>query len=144
VIALSFYRPFLFFRLLFAVEVNFMGTALIIEDSLTEREIISHYLKQAGVMVSIATSGEEALAKLSDSLPDIIVLDVVLPGRSGFEICRELKTEAKTSKIPIIMCSTKSTDMDKFWGMRQGADAYIPKPIDREAFLRAVKQLINE
>jgi chemotaxis family two-component system response regulator PixH len=121
-----------------------MGTALIIEDSLTEREIISHYLKQAGVMVSIATSGEEALAKLSDSLPDIIVLDVVLPGRSGFEICRELKTEAKTSKIPIIMCSTKSTDMDKFWGMRQGADAYIPKPIDREAFLRAVKQLINE
>jgi two-component system, chemotaxis family, response regulator PixH len=121
-----------------------MGTALVIEDSLTEREIISHYLKQAGVMVSIATSGEEALEKLSGSLPDLIVLDVVLPGLSGFEICRELKKpEAKTHQIPIIMCSTKSTDMDKFWGMRQGADAYIPKPIDQEIFLRTVKELIK-
>lgn len=120
-----------------------MGTALIVEDSLTEREIISHYLKQAGVIVSIATSGEEALEKISGSLPDLIVLDVVLPGRSGFEICRELKAEAKTKKIPIIMCSTKGTEMDKFWGMRQGADAYLPKPIDGEVFVRTVKQLLN-
>ncbi|MBR8831348.1 MAG: Transcriptional regulatory protein AfsQ1 [Chroococcopsis gigantea SAG 12.99] len=120
-----------------------MGTALIIEDSLTEREIISHYLKQAGVSVSIAKSGEEALEQLNSSLPDLIILDVVLPGRSGFEICRELKSEEKTSKIPIIMCSTKGSEMDKFWGMRQGADAYIPKPIDEEIFVRTVRQLIK-
>jgi chemotaxis family two-component system response regulator PixH len=119
-----------------------MGTALVVEDSMTEREIITYYLRQAGVIVATATSGEEALEKLNTYTPDLIILDIVLPGRSGFEICRELKAEAKTSKIPIIICSTKGSDMDKFWGMRQGADAYIPKPIDQEIFLRTVKQLI--
>jgi chemotaxis family two-component system response regulator PixH len=120
-----------------------MGTALVVEDSMTEREIITYYLRQAGVIVATATSGEEALEKLNTYTPDLIILDIVLPGRSGFEICRELKAEAKTSKIPIIICSTKGSDMDKFWGMRQGADAYIPKPIDQEIFLRTVKQLID-
>ncbi len=119
-----------------------MGTALIIEDSLTEREIITQYLKLAGITVAIATSGEEGLEKLNGELPDVIVLDVVLPGRSGFEICRELKAEERTSKIPVIICSTKDTDMDKFWGKRQGADAYIPKPIDQDVFLSTIKQLI--
>lgn len=119
-----------------------MGTALVVEDSMTEREIITYYLRQAGVIVATATSGEEALEKLNTYTPDLIILDIVLPGRSGFEICRELKAEAKTSKIPIIICSTKGSDMDKFWGMRQGADAYIPKPIDQEIFLRTVKELI--
>jgi chemotaxis family two-component system response regulator PixH len=119
-----------------------MGMVLVVEDSMTEREIITYYLRQLGVVVATAKSGEEALEKLSTYTPDLIILDVVLPGRSGFEICRELKAEHKTSKIPIIICSTKGSDMDKFWGMRQGADAYIPKPIDEEVFVRTVKQLI--
>ena len=119
-----------------------MGMALIVEDSLTEREIITQYLKQAGITAVIATSGEEALEKLNGNLPDLIILDVVLPGRSGFEICRELKADERTSNIPVIICSTKDTDMDKFWGKRQGADAYIPKPIDQETFLSTIKQFI--
>ncbi|GBF81974.1 response regulator transcription factor [Aphanothece sacrum] len=120
-----------------------MGTALVVEDSLTEREIITQCLKLAGITVVIASSGEEALEKLLGDLPDVIVLDVVLPGRSGFEICRELKAENRTNKIPVIICSTKDTDMDKYWGMRQGADAYIPKPIDQDFFLKTIKQLIH-
>ncbi|MBR8826509.1 MAG: response regulator [Gomphosphaeria aponina SAG 52.96 = DSM 107014] len=120
-----------------------MGKALIVDDSSTEREIISKYLEQAGINVSMAKSGEEALEKIGNDLPDIIVLDVVLPGRSGFEICREIKATSQTSKIPIIICSTKGTEMDKFWGMKQGADAYLPKPIDQEEFIRTVKQLIK-
>lgn len=120
-----------------------MGTALVVDDSLTEREIITAFLKSLGISVATANSGEEALEKLNSSLPDVIVLDVVLPGRSGFEICRALKAEAKTQKIPIILCSTKGSEMDKFWGLKQGADAYIPKPIDQELFLRTVKQLMQ-
>ena len=120
-----------------------MGTVLVVEDSLTEREIITQYLKQAGLTVSIAASGEEALEKLNSQLPDVIVLDVVLPKLSGFEICRALKAEDRTSKIPVIICSTKNTDMDKFWGKRQGADAYLTKPIDQETFVSTVQQLIN-
>ena len=119
-----------------------MGTVLIIDDSSTEIAIITGYLGLAGITPDVATSGEEGLEKLNEKLPDLIVLDVVLPGRSGFEICREIKAEERTSKIPIIMCSTKDTDMDKFWGKRQGADAYIPKPIDQDTFLITIQELI--
>ncbi len=120
-----------------------MGTALVVEDSLTEREILSSCLQQEGIIVSTAKDGEEALAKIDTNRPDVIILDVVLPGRSGFEICRFLKAQAKTSNIPVIICSTKGTDMDKFWGLKQGADAYMPKPIDQEEFIRTVKQLLK-
>lgn len=120
-----------------------MGYTLIVDDSATERSIIANCLKQIGIEVSIAISGEEALEKIQHNSPDLIVLDVVLPGRSGFEICRELKGNDTTNKIPIILCSTKGTEMDKFWGMKQGADAYIPKPIDQEQLIKKVKELIN-
>jgi two-component system, chemotaxis family, response regulator PixH len=120
-----------------------MGNALIVDDSATEREIIKSCLQQVGINVIIATSGEEAIEKINKDRPDLIVLDVVLPGRSGFEICRELKGEQNTNGIPIILCSTKGSEMDKFWGMKQGADAYIPKPIDQEQLVRTAKELIK-
>ena len=119
-----------------------MGYTLIVDDSATERSIISGCLQEVGINVSIALSGEEALEKIQQDFPDLIVLDIVLPGRSGFEICRELKGSANTNRIPIILCSTKSTEMDKFWGMKQGADAYIPKPIDQKVLINTVKELI--
>ena len=118
-----------------------MGYTLIVDDSATERSIISSCLQEAGINVSFAISGEEALKKIQQNSPDLIVLDIVLPGRSGFEICRELKGSESFSKIPIILCSTKGTQMDKFWGMKQGADAYVPKPIDQEELVRKVKEL---
>ncbi|HBB31283.1 MAG TPA: two-component system response regulator [Cyanobacteria bacterium UBA8803] len=119
-----------------------MSTALVVEDSVTDMQIISSCLQQAGLNVLTADSGEEALVKLNTYKPDVIVLDVVLPGRSGFEVCRDLKTEAHTRKIPIVMCSTKGGEMDKFWGMKQGADAYLAKPVDQTELLRTVKQLV--
>lgn len=118
-----------------------MGYTLIVDDSATERSIITGCLKNVGIETSVALSGEEALEKIQQNFPDLIVLDVVLPGRSGFEICRELKKSENTNRIPIILCSTKGTEMDKFWGMKQGADAYIPKPIDQEELVRKVKEL---
>ena len=119
-----------------------MGYTLIVDDSATERSIITGCLKEVGIDVSVALSGEEALEKIKQKYPDLIVLDVVLPGRSGFEICRELKNSETTNKIPIILCSTKGTEMDKFWGKKQGADAYIPKPIDQAELVKTVKSLI--
>ena len=120
-----------------------MGYTLIVDDSATERSIITGCLKEAGIDVSVALSGEEALEKIEKSCPDLIVLDVVLPGKSGFEICRELKGSDNTNKIPIILCSTKKTEMDKFWGMKQGADAYIPKPIDQAELIEKVRELMS-
>ena len=120
-----------------------MSTALIVDDSATDMEVLSSCLQQGGMNVLTAKSGEEALTKAGSHKPDVIVLDIVLPGRSGFEICRELKAEAETSNIPVVLCSTKGTEMDKFWGMKQGADAYLPKPVDQEELVRTVKQLMR-
>ncbi|HIK37091.1 MAG: response regulator [Geminocystis sp.] len=120
-----------------------MGSVLVVDDSATERKILSSYLQELGITVSTAETGEEALEKIHASHPDLIVLDVVLPGKSGFEVCRELKSNEETNKIPIIICSTKGSEMDKFWGMKQGADAYIAKPINKEEFLDAVKKLLR-
>lgn len=119
-----------------------MGYTLVVDDSATERAIITGCLQGVGIDVFVAFSGEEALAKIQQDSPDLIVLDVVLPGRSGFEICRELKGSDQTSKIPIILCSTKGTEIDKFWGMKQGANAYILKPIDQEELIAKVQELI--
>lgn len=120
-----------------------MGNALIVDDSSTERKILLGYLQELGITVNTAESGEEALDKLKGNIPDIIILDVVLPGKSGFEICREIKANTTTNKVPVIICSTKGSEMDKFWGMKQGADAYIPKPVDKEEFFSTVKRLIK-
>jgi two-component system, chemotaxis family, response regulator PixH len=129
--------------LILKIEANTMSTALVIDDSATDMEVVTACLKQAGISVLTAKSGEEGLEKANSSQPDIIIVDVVLPGRSGFDLCRELKAEGKTSKIPVIISSTKGTEMDKFWGMKQGADAYIPKPIDQDELIRTVKKLVN-
>lgn len=119
------------------------GTALVVEDSLTDMQILIGCLQQSGITVLAAQSGEEAFLAVARQKPDVIILDVVLPGCSGFEVCRELKSNDETSNIPIVICSTKGGDMDKFWGMKQGADAYLTKPIDQEEFVRTVRQLIQ-
>ncbi|NJO79826.1 MAG: response regulator [Cyanobacteria bacterium RM1_2_2] len=120
-----------------------MGTALVVEDSLTDMQIFVGCLQQGGITVFVAQSGEEAFAAVARQKPDVIVLDVVLPGCSGFEVCRELKANDETSNIPIVICSTKGGEMDKYWGMKQGADAYLSKPIDQDEFVRTVKQFIR-
>jgi DNA-binding response OmpR family regulator len=120
-----------------------MSTALIVDDCLTDMQVLSHCLQQGGLNVLTANSGEEALAKLSNQKPDVIVLDIVLPDASGFDVCREIKGTVETRNIPVIICSTKGSEMDKFWGMKQGADAYLAKPVDQEEFVRTVKGLIK-
>jgi two-component system, chemotaxis family, response regulator PixH len=120
-----------------------MDIALVVEDCLTDREVLTSYLHQGGFSVLAAKSGEEALKHISSHAPNIIILDVVLPGRSGFEICRALKASPSTRNTPVIFCSRKGTEMDRFWGFKQGADAYLPKPVRQDIFLRTIKQLLT-
>ncbi|MGF1488912.1 MAG: response regulator [Prochloraceae cyanobacterium] len=116
-----------------------METALIVEDSITDREIIKICLEQEGFSVCISESGEDALDKIDTNKPSLIILDIVLPNRSGFEICRILKDSIKTSHIPIILCSNKNSEMDKYWGIKQGADYYLAKPISKEDLIAILK-----
>lgn len=120
-----------------------MSTVLLVEDSLTDMEVMSLYLQQAGLSVVIAKSGEEAQIKLNSQKPNLIILDVVLPGQSGFELCREIKTDPATSQIPVVICSTKDTDVDKMWANMLGADAYLPKPVEQTELMRTLRQLIK-
>ncbi|MGD1897305.1 MAG: response regulator transcription factor [Phormidesmis sp.] len=119
-----------------------MTTALIVEDSLTDKAILTDYLQQSGITVTSATSSEEALKMLQSARPDFLLLDVVLPGQSGFEFCHDLKTNESTRDIPIIICSTKNTDADKLWSTMLGADAYLTKPVTQQQLTQAVTKLI--
>lgn len=118
-----------------------MNTVLVVEDGLTDMEILSRYLQQAGYSVMSATSSEEAQDKIDRTKPDLIFLDVILPGKSGFEICRELKNNPDTSNIPVVFCSTKNSDVDKIWGNMLGAEGYLSKPINQEELKLVLKQL---
>lgn len=120
-----------------------MTTVLLVEDSLTETEVITRYLRQAGLTVISVTNGEEAHLKLQSQKPDLVILDVILPGQSGFELCREIKTNSNTQAIPVVICSTKGTEADKLWGSMLGADAYIPKPIDQKHLMQTIQQLTS-
>ncbi len=119
-----------------------MSTVLIVDDSMTDLQVTKSYLQGAGFSVITAASEQEAKARIANQKPDLIVLDVVLPDRSGFELCRDLKDETSTKGIPIVLCSTKGSNMDKFWGMQQGADAYLAKPVNGDDLLKAVQKLI--
>jgi len=120
-----------------------MTTILVVEDTLTQAEIITGTLRKAGYNTVLVGSSEDAKVKIIEQKPDAIVLDVVLPGESGFELCRELKENPETRGIPVVMCSTKSGEMDKFWGLKQGASSYITKPIDTEELVRALKLVVG-
>ena len=129
------------------MSLTLLGTILVVEDSPSELELISHFLNQSGYKVIKATGGTEALKKLESEKPDAIITDVVMPGMSGFELCRSLKKNPETQKVPIVICSSKNQEIDRLWAMRQGADAYVTKPYTREELLRAIKSVaisINE
>ena len=120
-----------------------MSKVLVVDDSLTDRRIMTTYLTEAGLTVLDVESAEEAMDKIGDYQPQLIVLDVVMGGKSGFEMCRSLKADRNTKPIPVILCSSKSTEADKMWGDVVGADAYITKPVNREELLVKVEQLIK-
>ncbi|PZU94055.1 MAG: two-component system response regulator [Pseudanabaena sp.] len=121
-----------------------MSTILVVEDTMTQAEIIMGGLRNAGFNTILATNGDDARVKISQQKPSAIVLDVVLPNESGFELCRDLKDKVETKDIPIVLCSTKSGEMDKFWGMKQGASAYLTKPVDVAELVRTIKLLVKD
>jgi two-component system phosphate regulon response regulator PhoB len=103
-------------------------TVLIIEDELAQREVLAYNLEADGFRVLRAENGEEGLLLVDEDMPDIIVLDWMMPNLSGIEVCRRLKTRTETRNIPIIMLSARSEEVDKVRGLETGADDYVVKP----------------
>lgn len=118
------------------------ATVLVVEDTPSERALISHFLQEAGYNVIYAVTAPEGLEKALAERPSLIITDVVMPGMSGFELCRSLKRAPELAKVPVIICSSKNQAIDRLWGMRQGADAYLTKPFDQEELLRVIKSVL--
>ncbi len=120
-----------------------MNEVLVVEDSIPQREMISDLLQNSGLKVIIASDGIEALEQIQQSNPDLIVLDIVMPRMNGYEVCRRLKQDPKTRHVPVVMCSSKREEFDRYWGMKQGADAYIAKPFQPIELIGTIKQLLR-
>jgi DNA-binding response OmpR family regulator len=119
-----------------------MPRILIIDDSPTLRMMMARVLQKTGFHVSMAANGTDGLNKAVQERPDCIILDVVLPGLNGFSVCRQLRAMDPEHDLSIIMVSSKNTPVDQHWGLRQGADRYLPKPFTEEQLLGTVKEVI--
>ncbi len=114
---------------------------LIVDDSPTERAFLEALLTKAGYSTVLATSGEEGVEKAKAELPDLILMDVVMPGLNGFQATRAISREETTKHIPVFICTTKDQETDKIWGMRQGAKDYLVKPVTGEDLIAKIKAL---
>lgn len=119
-----------------------MTTVLVVDDSPTMRAMIIETIRSLGFAVMEASDGVDAQAKVSQTVPDLIVLDVVMPRMNGYEFCRWVKNEPASQNVPVIMCSTKGEAFDIHWGKKQGVDAYITKPFDPQDLIAKVKELL--
>lgn len=120
-----------------------MSTVLVVEDSISQREMITELLRGIGLSVTAASDGMEALEQMQRQRPDMVVLDIVMPRMNGYELCRRIKADPSTQNVPIVMCSSKGEEFDRYWGMKQGADAYIAKPFQPTELVGTVKQLLR-
>lgn len=103
---------------------------LVADDSPTDRQFLLESLSKLGYQVVLAESGEQAIAKARSELPDLVIMDVVMPGTNGFQATRQIARDEATKHIPVIMCTSKSQETDRIWGMRQGAKDYVVKPVN--------------
>lgn len=115
-----------------------MPKILVVDDSPTALMHLTNLLGSKGYHISTASDGEQALQKAAEEHPDLILLDVVMPGANGFQVCRQLKTDTTTKDIKIILVTSKSQKSDRFWGLKQGADAYITKPFEDTELLQNI------
>ncbi len=114
---------------------------LIVDDSKTELMFLSDLLQKNGMTVKTAEGADEAMRRLAEEKPDLILMDVVMPGQNGFQLTRAINRTPEYTDIPIIICSSKSLETDRVWGMRQGARDYVTKPVDTAELLGKIKAL---
>lgn len=119
-----------------------MAQVLIVDDSPTEVHVLSSMLEKGGHTVLTASNGEEGIAQAKSAKPDLILMDVVMPGMNGFQATRQLTKDPETADIPIVIVTTKDQETDRVWGLRQGAKDYVTKPIDEATLIEKINALL--
>ena len=114
---------------------------LVVDDSKTELMFMTDLLQKNGFTVKTAENAEDAFRRLAEEKPDLILMDVVMPGQNGFQLTRAITRDPLYADVPIIMCTSKNQETDRVWGMRQGARDYITKPIDVDELMTMIKAL---
>ena len=112
---------------------------LLVDDSKTELHHLSDLLGKRGYSVRMAENAEEAMRRLEEEKPDLVLMDVVMPGQNGFQLTRAITRDPRFADVPVIMCTSKNQETDKVWGMRQGARDYIVKPVDADELIKKIK-----
>lgn len=114
---------------------------LVVDDSKTEIMVMTDLLTKSGYSVRSAENADEAFRRLSEEKPDLILMDVVMPGQNGFQLTRAISRDPAYTDVPIIMCTSKNLETDRVWGIRQGARDYVAKPVDASELLSKIKAL---
>ena len=114
---------------------------LVVDDSPTDLKYLTDILAKSGYQVTTAGSAEEALQMVKQQRPDLVLMDVVMPGQNGYQATRTLSKDSATKDIPVIICTTKGQETDRVWGMRQGARDYIVKPVSEADLLAKISAL---
>jgi twitching motility two-component system response regulator PilH len=112
---------------------------LLVDDSKTELHFLSEVLVNQGFRVRTAENGAEALRRIAEEKPDLILMDVVMPGLNGFQLTRTITRDPQYANVPVIMCTSKSQETDKVWGMRQGARDYVVKPVNPQELVQKIR-----
>ena len=120
-----------------------MAKILIVDDSPTELHVLAKILQHGGHEPVTAADGESGIAAAKSQGPDVILMDVVMPGINGFQATRKLSRDPQTQQIPVLMVTTKDQDTDREWGLRQGAKGYLVKPVDGRELLRKIGELLG-
>jgi len=111
---------------------------LVVDDSASDRHYLTESLVKQGYHCITAATGEEAVMKSKIEHPDLILMDIIMPGTNGFEATREITRDERTRSIPVIMCTGKDASTDRLWGLRQGAKDYVTKPIDSNELIEKI------
>ncbi|MGB7520303.1 MAG: response regulator [Spirulinaceae cyanobacterium] len=120
-----------------------MSKILVIEDSPAQRTVIAKFLGNNKFNVTVANNGADALEQISSNRPDLVLLDIVLPQYNGYEVCRRIKLNPETKDVLVVLCSSKINKADLYWGMKQGANAYITKPFQPGELLTTIRDLLQ-
>jgi len=116
---------------------------LIVDDSLAQARLMQSVLEQAGFQTVTTSESNEVEQIVSAERPQLILLDVIMPGRNGFQVCRELKANAEYSRIPVVLVTSKNAESDRFWGEQQGANGYVTKPFTGQELVEQVLKFVR-
>ena len=117
---------------------------LVVDDSPFIQELVKDILTRSGFEATTAMNGHEAMVAIGEDPPDLVLLDIIMPEMSGYQVCRLIRNDERLKALPVVMMTAKDTQKDRFWGLEVGADAYITKPIEEQSLLETVSSLLKE